>query len=112
MSIPANAVESQTSTLADAGARTVRSVSELKASVAEAGKKLDQITEGVQRGEPVGQATRDWMFEQMDLVLEAIGDENLELNDQLRSEMLQLMLSVANLNEHIRRQDSLRGSAR
>jgi hypothetical protein len=67
-------------------------------------RKLDAISELVGRGGAVGYDSRDWMLAQVDFIVETIGNENLELSDEMRSNLLQLLLAVANLNEHIRHQ--------
>jgi len=69
--------------------------------------ELDAITELVHLGEVVDRDTRDWMLDQVDFIVETIGNESLELGDELRSNLLQLLLALANLNEQIRRRTSL-----
>jgi hypothetical protein len=94
------------------------SVIDLPSSFSEGGQPLDNyllestqemeaITELVNRGEVVGSDSRDWMLHQVDFIVETIGSESLELSDELRSNLLQLLLAIANLNEQIRRQASL-----
>jgi hypothetical protein len=73
----------------------------------ESTQELEAITELVSRGKVVDRVSRDWMLAQVDFIVEAIGDETLELGDELRSKLLQLLLAIANLNEQIRRQTSL-----
>lgn len=70
-------------------------------------KELATITERVSRAEMVDFQTHHWMLDQVDYIVEMIGDESLELDDELRANLLQLLLSIANLNEQIRRQASL-----
>jgi hypothetical protein len=70
-------------------------------------QELDAITELADRGEAVGRDSHDWMLAQVDFIIETIGNETLELDDVLRSNMLQLLLSIANLNEQIRHQAAL-----
>src|SRR6266852_4106103 len=67
-------------------------------------QELDAITELVRIGEVVDRDSRDWMLDQVDFIVEAIGSESLELGDEVRSNLLQLLLALANLNEQIRRQ--------
>jgi len=94
------------------------SVLELHTSFGEAGPSLDSyllnstqelnaITELVSRGEVADRDSRDWMLAQVDFIVETIGSENLELGDEMRSNLLQLLLAIANLNEQIRHQASL-----
>jgi len=95
-----------------------KSVIELPASFAEGGPSLDSyladstqelnaITELVSRGETADSDARDWMLAQVDFIVETIGNENLEIGDEMRSNLLQLLLAIANLNEQIRHQASL-----
>jgi hypothetical protein len=70
-------------------------------------QELDVITELADRGQAVDGESREWMLAQVDFIVETIGNENLELDDVLRSNMLQLLLAIANLNEQIRHQASL-----
>ena len=67
----------------------------------------NEINELVSLGEAVDRDSRDWMLAQVDFIVEAIGNESLELGDEMRSNLLQLLLAIANLNEQIRRQASL-----
>jgi len=67
-------------------------------------RQLNAITELVSRGETVDFDSRDWMLAQVDFIVETIGDENMELGNEMRSNLLQLLLAIANLNEHMRHQ--------
>lgn len=98
--------------------RSQTSVIDMPASLGEGGpalndyllkstQELNAITELAGRGEVVDRDSRDWMLAQVDFIIETIGDDNLELEGDLRSNLLQLLLSIANLNEQIRRQASL-----
>lgn len=71
-------------------------------------QELDSITELACLGEAIDRDSRDWMLSQVDFIVETIGDETLELGDELRSNLLQLLLAIANLNEQIRRQASVK----
>jgi hypothetical protein len=73
----------------------------------ESTQELNAITELVSGGESVDRGSRDWMLTQVDFIVETIGNESLELGDEMRSKLLQLLLAIANLNEQIRRQASL-----
>ena len=70
-------------------------------------QELDSITELVGRREVIGRDAHDWMLAQVDFIIETIGNESLELAEDMRSKLLQLLLAIANLNEQIRRQTSL-----
>jgi hypothetical protein len=91
---------------------------ELHPSIGESGPRLDNyflkstqeleaIAEIVSQGKVVDRVSRDWMLAQVDFIVETIGSERMELGDEQRSNLLQLLLSIANLNEQIRRQTSL-----
>ena len=95
-----------------------RSVAELHTTSSEGGAhlndyllksahKLHAITELVSRGEAVDPDSHAWMLAQVDFIIETIGDESLKLSHEMRSDLLQLLLALANLNEHIRHEASL-----
>ena len=65
-------------------------------------EELDVISAFVSRGEAIAGESRDWMLAQADFIVEAVGDESLELTDETRSDLLQLLLAIASLNEQIR----------
>jgi hypothetical protein len=71
-------------------------------------QRLQVITEGINRGETIDESSHQWMLAQVDFLIDSFGDENLELDDEMRSRVLQLVLAIANLNEQIRHQSSLR----
>jgi hypothetical protein len=74
----------------------------------ESSQRLSAITELVGRGEAVDWYSHAWMLAQVDYIVDVIGNESLELSDEMRSDLLQFLLAVANLNEHIRRHASPR----
>ncbi len=75
--------------------------------LSKATKQLEAMTELVSCGETIDPHSRDWILAEVDFLVETIGDENLEFDDQMRSDLLQLLLAFANLNEQIRHQASL-----
>ena len=87
-------------------------VIEVPAVVVEAGQLVDYIAESTQRlesieelwarGEGVDADSRAWMLGQVDYIVETIGNDTQDLGDEMRSNMLQLLLAIANLNEQIR----------
>ena len=79
----------------------------LDSYLADSTQELNAITELVSRGETADRDSRDWMLAQVDFIVETIGNENLEIGDEMRSNLLQLLLAIANLNEQIRHQASL-----
>ncbi len=68
---------------------------------------LDAIAERLNRGETIDRDSHDWMLEQVDIIVESLGSETLELGDEMRSNLLQFVLAIANVNEQIRHQTSL-----
>ena len=70
-------------------------------------QELQAISQLANRGETVGRESREWMLAQVDFIVETIGNDDLVLDDGVRSNMLQLLLAIANLNEQIRHQTSL-----
>jgi hypothetical protein len=70
----------------------------------ESTRELNAITELVSRREVVDPNSRGWMLAQVDFIIETIGSDALELSDEMRSDLLQLLLAIANLNEQIRSQ--------
>ena len=106
MNIPTRDNHNETSVL-EVTTHVGESASHLRDYLQSSMQELATITERVSRGEMVDFATHHWMLDQVDYIVEMIGDESLELDDELRSNLLQLLLSIANLNEQIRRQGSL-----
>ena len=80
---------------------------ELDDYLAESTQKPESISELAARGEAVDLDSRAWMLSQVDFIVETIGDESLELSDEMRSNFLQLLLAIANLNEQIRHDASV-----
>ena len=69
-------------------------------------QELNEISELANLGEIIDRKSRDWMLHQVDFIVETIGNEDLEVGDEMRSNLLQLLLAIANLNEQIRSQAS------
>src|SRR5215470_5116761 len=74
--------------------------------IEEASQRLAIITNRVQREEGVDWESRNWLLSQVEFVVDTIGDEKLQLTEDLQSKLLQLLLAIANLNEEVRRQES------
>ncbi len=70
-------------------------------------KTLEAITERVNRGETIEGDSHDWMLQQVDIVVQSLGSDALELSDEIRSNLLQFVLAIANVNEQIRHRASL-----
>jgi hypothetical protein len=67
-------------------------------------QELNTLTGLVSQGETIDHGSHDWMLAQVDFIVDTIGNESLELDNKMRSDLLQLLLAIANLNEQIRRQ--------
>jgi hypothetical protein len=80
---------------------------QLDSYLLESTQELKAINELISRGKVVDRDSRDWMLDQVDFIVETIGNESLEFDDETRSNLLQLLLAIANLNEQIRQQASL-----
>lgn len=64
--------------------------------------RLENAAEDFRSGHGVDGDTMDWLLSQVDFVVETIGDDAVNLSEDQRSHLLQLLLGVANLNEYIR----------
>jgi hypothetical protein len=65
-------------------------------------QRLAAATESFHREDGVDHETMDWLLNQVDFAVEALGrEDNLWDSDQ-RSKLLELLLGVANLNEYVR----------
>jgi flagellar biosynthesis regulator FlaF len=67
-------------------------------------RELECFARTLERGDALGTGARVWILDQVDFIVETIGDESQDLSDELRSSLLQLLLAIANLNEQARRQ--------
>jgi len=85
----------------------IEGVLSLEEYVAESTQKLEAFTNQVRRGEALDPDSRDWILDQVNFIVEAVGDDSLDLGGELRSNLLQLLMAIANLNEHIRHQTYL-----
>jgi|SRR5690348_10610111 hypothetical protein len=74
----------------------------------ESRQKLRAIIGLFDRGEVVDHASHSWMLDQVDFIVDLVGNDDLELGDEMRGDLLQFLLAVANLNEQIRHQASMR----
>ena len=68
----------------------------------EAFRKLGTATEDSQRGQDVDYDAMDWLLAQVDFVVEWLAEEDTDLDSDQRSQLLELLLGVANLNEYVR----------
>jgi len=90
----------------DAPAGIVEGGVQLEDYIADSTQRLESISERSSQGEAVDAESRHWMLDQVDYIVETIGNESLEISDEMRSNMLQLLLAIANLNEQIRHDSS------
>ena len=67
-------------------------------------EKLEKIVDLMNNGRAVDAESRDWMLAQVEFIITIIGNESLDPGDETRSKLLQLLLSIANVNEQLRRQ--------
>lgn len=74
--------------------------------VAEATLKLETAKNRFSSGLGVDGESMDWLLAQVDFIVETIGNEDLVLDDFQRSELLELLLGIANLNECIHHSDA------
>lgn len=93
-------------TVLELDATTSGTIPHLDDYLASAMDELQRMTDRVNRGETMDHDSRDWLLNQVDFIVEVIGNESLELGDEMRANLLQLLLAVANLNEQIRHQAS------
>jgi hypothetical protein len=64
--------------------------------------RLETIAEQFNRGEQIDCDSRAWMLNQVDFIVESLGTDSAELDNSLRSSLLQLILAIANLNHRSR----------
>jgi hypothetical protein len=74
----------------------------LKHYLEKAFDKLAAATLDFQCGQDLDDDTMDWLLAQVDFVVDSLGQEDLNWDAEQRSELLQLLLSVASLNEVVR----------
>jgi len=74
--------------------------------IADATQKLTIISNRVRQEQEVDWEERNWLLSQVEFVVDTLGDEKLQLGEELQSRLLQLLLAIANLNEEVRRQES------
>jgi hypothetical protein len=70
--------------------------------LAEATKRLDAATQCFRLGKGIDNQALDWLLLQVDFVVETMSDETVALNEDQHSNLLELLLAIANLNEHVR----------
>jgi hypothetical protein len=64
--------------------------------------RLDAIAERSNRGEHIDRNSRNWLLSQVDFVVESLGADAGDMEDSVRSGLLQLILAIANLDQTIR----------
>lgn len=70
--------------------------------LAKAFHKLGAAAEDAQRGQVVDSYTMDWLLAQVDFAIDWLAREDTSWDSDRRSRLLELLLGVANLNEHVR----------
>jgi hypothetical protein len=61
--------------------------------------RLEAIAKQVRRGEQIDIESRNWMLNQVDFLVESLGADSAELDESLRSSLLQLILAIASLDQ-------------
>jgi hypothetical protein len=74
--------------------------------LAEATERLGEASDRLKIGLSVDRESLEWLLDQVDFIVDMIGADPQGFTDGQRSEFLQLLLSVANLNEEIRQQSA------
>jgi hypothetical protein len=90
----------------DAPAGIAESGAQLEDYMAESTQRLESIAERSAQGESIDDESRKWMLDQVDHIVETVGSDALEMGDEMRSNLLQLLLAIANLNEQMRHDSS------
>ncbi len=72
----------------------------------DATERLGQASDRLKCGLGVDSESLEWLLDQVDFVVELIGTDPQGLAENQRSEFLQLLLAVANLNEEIRQRSA------
>jgi hypothetical protein len=72
----------------------------------QARERLEKASNRLKCGLGVDAASLGWLLDQVDFIVDLIGSDPQGLTDGQRSELLQLLLSVANLNEEIRQRSA------
>src|SRR6266478_9972072 len=67
-----------------------------------ASHRLAAATQEFQSGRDVDYDTMDWLLAQVDLAVEVLAQEDVNWDANQRSQLLELLLGVANLSEYIR----------
>jgi hypothetical protein len=77
--------------------------------IEDAFQKLDQASDCSRGGNAVDQNTLRWLLVQVDFIVETLSGETAASDPEKHSKLLQLILGIANLNEHVRHQAFLPG---
>jgi hypothetical protein len=91
----------------EAPAGIAESGAQLEDFIAESTQRLESIAERSAQGESIDDESRAWMLDQVDRIVESVGSDSAEMSDEMRSNLLQLLLAIANLNEQIRHDSSV-----
>ena len=70
--------------------------------LSQSNSRLEAIARKFHRGDPIDCDSRVWMLNLVDFIVESLGTDTAELDDPLRSSLLQLILAIANLNHSSR----------
>lgn len=65
-------------------------------------QSLREVSEGIHRVQDADQNTVDWLFAQVDVVVEYLAQDKGRLDTNQRTRLLELLLGVVNLHEYMR----------
>jgi hypothetical protein len=65
-------------------------------------RRLDQASDHSRSGQGVDQDALEWLLIQVDFIVETLSGETAESDPEQHSKLLQLILGIANFNEHVR----------
>jgi hypothetical protein len=65
--------------------------------------RLSRTLQDCQQGHPVDSETIDWLIEQGDVVVRLLSDDGMAKSSEKRTELLEMLLCLANVREYMRR---------
>jgi hypothetical protein len=77
--------------------------------IEDAFRKLDQASDFSRSGQGVYQNSLKWLLTQVDSIVEILSGEATVSDPEKHCKLLELILGIANLNEHVRHQTILPG---
>ena len=77
--------------------------------IEQAFQKLDLAADLSRSGQNIDRDTLEWLVAQVECIVETVGRENTGVDAEKHSRLLELLLALANLHEHARRQFATEG---